>query len=110
VSILGVTNDFDCFDCTGGGDLLIFNLSGGDAGIVYEVGEDRIGDCGGDEGDFSGMSGGVNASSLESDAESGDFEREGCKPPSPPASADNRSPSPSDVLRYRAGELVSAVR
>jgi len=110
VSILGVTNDLDCFDCTAGEDLLVSKLSAGDAGIVYKVGEKRIGDCGGEEGDLSGMSGGVNASSLESNAESGDFEREGCKPPSPPASADKRSPSPSDVLRYRAGESVSAVR
>jgi hypothetical protein len=47
----------------------------------------------------------VNASFLESDVESGDSEREGCKSPSPLASADNRSPSPSNVLRYRAVEL-----
>ncbi|SRR6266446_2619856 len=65
-----------------------------------------IGDC--EEGDFSRMSGGVNASSLDSDVESEDFEREGCKPPSPLAIADNRSPS--DVFRYRVvGESVSAV-
>jgi hypothetical protein len=124
VSILGVANDFVCkaeegllvFGWSGGdfgwsgGD---FGWSGGDGGFVYEVGEETIGDCeGGDceEGDFSSMSGGVNASSLESDIESGDFEREGCKPPSPLARADNRSPSPSDVLRYRAvGLSTSAV-
>jgi hypothetical protein len=67
----------------------------------------RIRDC--EEGDFSRMSGAVNASSLESDVESGDFEREGRRPPRPLASADNRSLSPNDVLRYRAvGLSVSA--
>lgn len=105
VSILGVENDFVC---KAEEDLLVFGLSAGDGGSVYEVGDERIGDC--EEGGFSGMSGGVNASSLESDVESGDFEREGCKPPSPLARADNRSPSPSDVLRYRAvGLSASAV-
>ena len=110
VSILGVTNDFVCKT---GEDFLVFGWSGGDGGFVYEIGDEmigdeRMGDC--EEGDFSGMSGGVNASSLESDIESGDFEREGCKPPSPLARADNRSPSPSDVLRYRAvGLSASAV-
>jgi hypothetical protein len=109
VSILGVANDFVCKPEE---DLLVFDLSAGDGGFVYEVGDERIGDerMGDCEGDFSGKSGGVNASSLESDVESGDFEREGCKPPSPLASADNRSPSPSDVLRYRAvGLSASAV-
>jgi hypothetical protein len=92
----------------GGGDLLVFDLSSGDGGfVVYEVGDEMIGDC--EEGNFSGMSGGVNASSLDSDIESGDFEREGCKPPSPLASADNRSPSPSDVLRYRVVGLSASV-
>jgi len=86
---------------------LVFGLSVGDVGFVNEVGDERIGDC--EEGNFSGMSGGVNASSLESNVESGDFEREGCKPPSPLASADNRSPSPSDVLRYRAVGLSTSV-
>jgi hypothetical protein len=43
---------------------------------------------------------GANPSSLESDIESGEFERDGCKPPSP-VIADNRFPSPSDDLRYR---------
>jgi len=108
VSILGAANDFVC---KAEEDLLVFDLRAGDGGFVYEVGDERtgderIGDC--EEGDFSGMSGGVNASSLESDVESGDFEREGCKPPSPLASADNRSPSPSDVLRYRAVGLSSS--
>ena len=97
VSILGVENDFVC---KAGEDLSVFDLSAGDGGSVYEVGDEGIGNC--EEGNFSGISGGVNASSLESGIESGDFEREGCKPPSPLASADNRSPSPSDVLRYRA--------
>lgn len=105
VSILGVVNDFVCKTREG---LLIFDLSSGEGGFVYEIGDERIRDC--KEGDFSGMSGGVNASSLESDVESRDFEREGCKPPSPLARADNRSPSPSDVLRYRAvGLSASAV-
>jgi len=103
VSILGVGNDFVCKDEE---DLLVFGLSAGDDGFVYEVGDERIGDC--KEGDFSAMSGGVNASSLMSDVESGDFEREGCKPPSPLASADKRSPSPSDVLRYRAVGLSAS--
>ena len=104
VSIFGVANDFVC---KGGGDLLVFDLSSGDGGFVYEVGDETIGDC--EEDDFSGMSGGVNASSLDSDIESGDFEREGCKPPSPLARADNRSPSPSDVLRYRVVGLSASV-
>ena len=104
VSILGVANDFVCEDEE---DLLVLDLSTGDGGFVYEVGDEKIGDC--EEGDFSGMSGGVNDSSLESDVESGDFEREGCKPPSPLARADNRSPSPSDVLRYRAVGLSASV-
>lgn len=74
---------------------------------MFEAGDERIGDC--EEGDFSGISGGVNASSLESNIESGDFEREGCKLPSPLASADNRSPtSPSDVLRFRTIGLSSS--
>ena len=103
VSIFGVANDFVRKDEE---DLLVFDLSSGDGGFVYEVGDERIGDC--KEGDFSGMSGGVNASSLDSDIESGDFEREGCKPPSPLARAVNRSPSPSDVLRYRAEELSAS--
>ena len=47
---------------------------------------------------------------LESDIESGDFKRDGCKPPSPFID-DSRSPGPSDVLRYlAAGESVSAAR
>ena len=106
VSILGVENDFAC---DADGDLLVFGLSIGDEGFVFEVGDDRIGDC--EEGNFSGISGGVNASSLESNVESGDFDREGCKPPIPLANADNRSPtSPSDVLRLRAvGLSASAV-
>jgi hypothetical protein len=100
VSSLGVANDF-------GEDLVIFDLSTGDAGFVFEIEGGRIGDCEGRG--FSGISGGVNASSLESDIESGDFEREDCKPPSPLAIADNRSPNPSDVLRYRVvGESASA--
>jgi hypothetical protein len=100
VSSLGVGNDLD-------EDLLIFDLSAGDAGFVFEIGGEMIG--GGEGRSFSGISGGVNVSSLESDVESGDFERDGCKPPSPLASADNRSPSPSDVLRYRVeGESGSA--
>ena len=49
----------------------------------------------------------VNASSLESGVESGESACEVCKPPSPLAIADNRSPSPSDVLRCRAVELSS---
>ena len=97
VSILGVANDFVR---KAEEDLLVFDLSAGDGEFVYELGDERIGDCEGD--DVSSTSGGVNASSLESNVESGDFEREGCKPPRPLASADNRSPSPSDVLRYRA--------
>jgi hypothetical protein len=101
VSILGVANGFVCK-----AKLLVFDLSAGDAEFVYKVGDERIGDC--EEGDFSGMSGGVNASSLESNVGSGDFEGEGCKPPSPLASADNRSPSPADVLRYRAVELSAS--
>jgi hypothetical protein len=104
VSILGAVNDFVC---EGEEDLLIFELSAGDEGFVYEVGDERIGDC--KEGDFSAMSGGVNASSFESDVESGDFEREGCNPPSPPDSAaDSRSPSPSDILRFRAVRLSAS--
>ena len=101
VSSLGVANDMV------DDDLLVFDLSAGDAGFVYEIGGEGMGDCEGRS--FSGISGGVNASSLESDVESGDFGREGCMPPSPLAIADNRSPSPSDVLRYRAvGLSVSA--
>ena len=104
VSILGVENDFVC---KAEEDSMVFDPSAGDAGLVYEVGDEMIGD--GEKEDFSGTSGGVNASSLESDVESGDFEREGCIPPSPVASADNRSPSPSDVLRYRAVGLSGSV-
>lgn len=103
VSMVGMENGFVC---EAEGDLLVFDLSVGDDGFVYEVGDERIGDC--EEGNFSGMSGGVNASSLESIIESGDFEREGCKPPRPLASADNRSPSPSDVLRFRAAGLSAS--
>ena len=101
VSSLGVENDFDCMADE---DLLVFDLSAEDAGFI--IGGEGMGDS--DRG-FSGIPGGINASSLESGIESGDFERDGCKPPSPLVSADNRSPSPSDVLRYRAaGESVSA--
>ena len=126
VSILGVENDLVCegeedflvfrlgvgddgFVCEGEEDFLVFSLGVGDEGFGFEVGDERMGD--GEEGDFSGISGGVNASSLESNVKSGDFEREGCKPPSPLAKADNRSPtSPSDVLRFRAvGLSASAV-
>jgi len=104
VSSLGVANDFGCLADM---DFLVFDLSAGDAGFVYEIGGDGIGECEGRS--LSGISGGVNASSLESNVESGDFEREVCKPPSPLASADNRSPRPSDVLRFRVvGESDSA--
>ena len=103
-SVSSLANDFDRM---ADGDLLDLDLSAGDAGFVYEIGGEGIGEY--EELSFSGISGGVNASSLEPDAESGDLEREGCKPPSPLASADNRSPSPSDVLRYRAvGDSISA--
>lgn len=105
VSIWGVENDFVC---KAEEDSMVFNPSAGDAGFVYEVGDEVI--RGGETKGFSGTSGGINASSLESDVESGDFEREGCIPPSPLARADNRSPSPSDVLRYRAVGSASAVR
>jgi hypothetical protein len=103
VSILGVENDFVC---EGEEDLLVFVMGVGDEGFVYDLGDETIGDC--EEGNFSGMSGGVNPSSLEPGIESGDFEREGCKPPSPLASADNRSPSPNDVLRFRAAGLSTS--
>ena len=102
VSSFGVANDLDC---VADEDLLVFDLSAEDVGFI--IGGEGIGDC---ERGFSGIAGGVNPSSLESDIESGDFERDGCKPPSP-VIADNRSPSPSDVLRYRAaGESASAAR
>lgn len=104
VSILGAENDLVC---EAEGDLLVFGLSAGDEGLVYEVGDETTGDC--EEDAFSGMSGGVNASSLESNVESGDFERECCRPPSPLASADNRSPSPIDVLRFRAVGFSASV-
>jgi hypothetical protein len=103
-SVSSLANDFDRM---ADGDLLDLDLSAGDAGFVYEIGGEGIGEC--EECSLSGISGGVNASSLESDTESGDFEREGCNPPSPLAIAENRSPSPSEVLRYRAvGDSVSA--
>lgn len=101
VSSLGAENDFECMADE---DLLVFDLSAEDAGFI--IGGEGMGDS---ERGFSGISGGVNASSRDSYVESGDFERAGCRPPSPLAIADNRSPSPTDVLRYRtAGGPVSA--
>ena len=85
--------------------LLDFGLSGGDEGFGCETGEGRgevrgevTGDC--ERGGFSGISGGVNTSSLDSN-ESCDFEREGCRPLNPLARADSLSPSPREVLRSR---------
>ena len=85
--------------------LLDFDLRAGDEGFGCETGEGRgevrgevTGDC--ESGGFSGISGGVNTSSFDSN-ESCDFEREGCKPLNPLARADSLSPSPREVLRSR---------
>ncbi len=59
---------------------------------------ESTGDCG---RGLSSTAGGVNASSLESDVDSGDLEREGWEPLIPLASADSLSPIPKDVLRGR---------
>ena len=59
---------------------------------------ESAGDCG---RGFSGTAGGVNASSLESDVDSGDIGREGWEPLIPLASADSLSPIPKDALRGR---------
>lgn len=83
-----------------------FDLSAGDEGFGCETGDgsgeirgEDTGDC--ERGSFSGISGGVNASSFDSN-ESCDFEREGCKPLSPLAREDSLSPSPREVLRSRS--------
>jgi len=82
-----------------------FDLSAGGEGFGCETGDGRgeirgevTGDC--ERGGLSGTSGGVNASSFDSN-ESCDFEREGCEPLSPLAMADSLSPSPREVLRSR---------
>jgi hypothetical protein len=82
-----------------------FGLSAGEEGFGCKTGDGRgeirgevTGD--GEVGGFSGISGGVNVSSFDSN-ESCDFEREGCKPPSQLARADSLSPSPREVLRSR---------
>jgi hypothetical protein len=66
VSVLGVANDFGCKVEK---DLLVFDLSAGDVGIVHNVGEERIGDY--QEGEFSGMPGAMlNLETLSTKAAS----------------------------------------
>jgi hypothetical protein len=61
-----------------------------------------VGSGDGERGTF-GTSGGVNTSSLDSDADTGDFGREGCELLlNPLASADSLSPIPNDTLRDRS--------
>jgi hypothetical protein len=106
VSTLG---PLECFSRIAGGALTTFRPSTRDADPIGEIGEDRGEDSGeGERGTF-GTSGGVKASSLESDADPGDFGSEGCGLLNPLASADSRSPNPRDTLRGRAvGESALA--